>query len=90
MFSNFKFKNMNTTLTSTLSTTLVPTLEPDDTYVDIYIILFIFVCPVLCFIGVICFHNGNYSFKRRGWRVTQTSSSKDELSRINNEYYDGV
>ena len=78
---------MNTTLTSTLSTTLVPTLGSEEADIAFYILVCVFVCPVLCFICVICNYNGYCSIKRERFRVTQTSSSKDELSRINNEYF---
>ena len=89
MFSNFKFKNMNTTLTSTLSPTLGPERGADD-YITFYILVWVFACPALCFICVICNYNGYCSIKRERFRVIQTSSSEDELSRINNDYYNGA
>ena len=83
---------MNTTLASTLSTTPFPTLDPEKTEYDVVMIflIFMFGCPVLCYLFAICCYKRHFLFKRREWRVIQTSSSEDELSRINNDYYNGA
>ena len=83
---------MNTTLISTLTTTPFITLDQNVKEYDFAMIIIIlaFGCPILCYIYGICLYNGCCLYKRKDWRTIYTPFTKEEISRLNDDYYNGA